>query len=323
MAMEVPVIDVSSLLNISASHDEVRNTVSEIGRACRDVGFFYAKNHNIPSSMIHQLFTEAEIFFSQAQEKKDKYAQNPTLKKRGYFNIGADIQGDLKEAYDCMPTWEKQDSYDVLNGQELIYDTNLPQTHEFKATVLNYFKYALSLSYSILQAFQMDLKVEPNFFRERFNKPSTLLRLLHYPPTEQGCIGNNEHTDYGSITILAQDNVGGLQIKQRNDSQWVNVAPIPDTLIINVGDMLARLTNDDYKATPHRVIRETSNKSRYSVPFFLEPNFDCLVDTLESCVTESNPKKYPPIVFGDYLGQKLSDTYERADQQNTAINKVN
>jgi len=183
MATEVPVIDVSSLLNTSASNDKIRNTVSEIGRACRDVGFFYVKNHNIPSSLIHQLFTEAEIFFSQPQEIKNKYLQNPALKTRGYFNIGAEKvnnkidekefkegthsdynQGDLKEGYDCMFTWEKQDSYDFLNGQELIYDTNFPQTHEFKSTFLSYFKYALSLSYSFLQAFQMDLKIEPNFF---------------------------------------------------------------------------------------------------------------------------------------------------------------
>jgi len=153
------------------------------------------------------------------------------------------------------------------------------------------------------------------FFRQRFNKPSTLLRLLHYPPlNERGRIGCNEHTDYGCLTILAQDNVGGLQVKPRNDSQWIDVVPIPDTLIINLGDMMTRWTNEDYKATPHRVITETSKKSRYSIPFFFEPNFDCLVDTLECCVTESKPKKYPnPVVYGDYLTWRLSDTFVKID----------
>jgi len=151
--------------------------------------------------------------------------------------------------------------------------------------------------------------------KRNLKKPSTEIRLLHYPPqiSENGTvlskrIGVGEHTDFGIITVLAQDSMGGLQVKPRNSDNWIDIKPIPNTLIVNLGDMMSRMTNELYLAATHRVITETFSKSRYSIPFFFDPPYDYIVEPLLSCVDEKCPPKYKPIRYGDYIKGRFEET---------------
>jgi len=138
------------------------------------------------------------------------------------------------------------------------------------------------------------------------------LRFIHYPPIQGKALsdqlGAGAHTDYGCITILHQDNIGGLQVQDKQ-GQWIDATPVEGSFVINVGDMMARWSNDRYTSTAHRVINP-SGAERYSMPFFVEPNFDTTIEALEGCYDEKNPAKYPQVSAGNYLLSRFEETYE-------------
>jgi isopenicillin N synthase-like dioxygenase len=142
-----------------------------------------------------------------------------------------------------------------------------------------------------------------------FEKPTTFLRLLHYPtqPEEGGLFGSAPHTDYGYITLLAQDDVGGLEVKNRAGN-WIAAPPIPDTFVMNVGDILARWSNDSFVSTPHRVINR-SGRERYSQPFFFDPSMDEMIEALPTCVPAGTEPKYSPVLYGAYLMERIDRNY--------------
>ena len=163
----------------------------------------------------------------------------------------------------------------------------------------------------ILEAFALTLQLPTNFFRERYKRPLVRARLLHYPHQEPSHsdeqFGAAEHTDYGAITILWQDEVGGLQVKNRS-GQWMDAAPIANTFVINIGDMLERWSNHLFVSTPHRVINR-SGRERYSIPVFYDPDYDAVISCLPHCASAENPEQYPPIVSGDYITARYDGTY--------------
>jgi isopenicillin N synthase-like dioxygenase len=175
--------------------------------------------------------------------------------------------------------------------------------------MLAYFDACAALGLRIHRAFARDLGLPLGFFDDKFDRPMATLRLLRYPaaPNQSDAdVGAGVHTDYGNITLLATDDVGGLQARRR-DGRWIDAPPLTGAFVVNIGDCLMRWTNDIYVSTPHRVIN-TSPRERYSIAFFFDPNPDAEVAAIPSYLTEGAPK-YPPILAADYLKQRLDATY--------------
>jgi len=159
-------------------------------------------------------------------------------------------------------------------------------------------------------AIASDLGLPTHYFDDKLDRPMATLRLLHYPPREAAAsdkLGAGVHTDYGSVTLLLTDEVGGLEVRKR-DGTWIKAPPMKGAFVCNIGDCLMRWSNDIYVSTPHRVV-SPPGRDRYSVAFFLDPNPEALVDCLPGCSGPDRPAKYPPILASDYLRQRLDATY--------------
>ena len=180
--------------------------------------------------------------------------------------------------------------------------------------MLAYFDAVWMLGRRLHSAFATDIGIAKDFFEDKLDRPLATLRLLHYParPAEPdaGQLGAGEHTDYGCVTLLATDEVGGLEVCTRA-GEWVAAPYVPNTFICNIGDCLMRWTNDTYVSTPHRVV-SPAGRERYSIAFFLDPNPDAVIECLPGCDTADNPSRYDAIRGDDYLASRLNPTYEKA-----------
>jgi len=308
----IPVIDISCFLSDQPQDLDIlfkkQLVAQEIRQACINIGFFYIQNHKVPKELIQQTFSNANDFFSLPQEKKDENKLNSIF--RGYFALGKEITkgvGDCKEGYDLgleLPL----DHPDVVAKKPLHGPNPWPPLPAFKETMLCYCNALMELGKAITRGIALSLELKEDYFNELYgSNPILFFRLLNYPSTQIPTLGVGEHTDYGCITILAQDEVGGLQIMNKQ-GEWQTAPPIPDTFVVNIGDMLQIWTNDHYQATLHRVI--TSNKRRQSLAFCYEPNFDSIVIPVSTCTKEA-PSKYQPISYGEYVMQKINSSFPK------------
>ena len=185
-----------------------------------------------------------------------------------------------------------------------------PKMPDFRDTMLDYFNRVWRLGRDLHRGFALDLGLEPDYFEMRLDRPNATLRLLHYPqsavPLSEGQLGAGVHTDYGNVTLLATDEVGGLMVQDRS-GRWLDASVIPDTFVCNIGDCLMRWSNDVYVSTPHKVVNP--GKDRYSVAFFLDPNPDAIVACLPTCISADRPAKYQPITGAEFLRSRLEPTY--------------
>ncbi|TIV95831.1 MAG: isopenicillin N synthase family oxygenase, partial [Mesorhizobium sp.] len=182
---------------------------------------------------------------------------------------------------------------------------------EFRELTYGYHQKMVDLAKKLLQGIALSLDLSESYFENLMRNPISLQRLLHYPPqsgyVSEDMIGIGAHTDSGNLTILAQDDVGGLQVMNR-DGDWVEGIPVRGTFVINIGDLIQRLTNDLYIANMHRVVN-TSGRERYSMPFFVDCDFDAIIEPLPSCVTDSNPRRYKPVTCGEYKLGRFATSY--------------
>jgi isopenicillin N synthase-like dioxygenase len=216
---------------------------------------------------------------------------------------------DLKESFNFAYPFRPGDP-ELSAGRTLVGLNQWPAGEpEWRAVLEAYYATVFELGQRILQAFAVTLDLPGDFFRMRYRKPLVRARLIHYPPQPADSEAQSaaEHTDYGTITILWQDAVGGLQVRNRA-GDWVDAPPIEDTFVINIGDMLQRWSNDRFVSTPHRVLN-TSGRERYSIPVFYDPDYDTVVECLPHCATMETPARYPPIVAGDYINSRYDSSY--------------
>lgn len=306
------VIDLSGLKERSPV--AVERIAKKIGTACRDVGFFYIRNHGISQHLIDNVFAASQKFFALPLDSKNGLSIAKSKHNRGYAGISSERldskNADLKEAFNVGLDLDPQDP-EVLNNKPFrgvnLWPEKLPQ---FRSTVLDYFNEAWRLGCDLHLAIAADLGLPPSFFADKFDRPMATLRMLHYPPRPAGAassVGAGEHTDYGSLTLLLTDDAGGLEVCRR-DGTWVSAPPIPGAFVCNIGDCLMRWSNDIYLSTPHRVTNP-AGRDRYSVAFFLDPNPDTLVECLPGCSNDKVPAKYPAILAADYLKSRLEATY--------------
>ncbi|KAE8885771.1 hypothetical protein PF005_g19903 [Phytophthora fragariae] len=288
----------------------------QLRRACTDVGFFYLVQHGISADLLAQVYAEMTTFFSQPLEEKRKVLANAAM--RGYTPLheetldpAVQTQGDTKEGfYICRHV--------PLGSAELQLPLHGPNVFPaaatfptFRATMETYYAAMCALGFRVAQLFAQAAG-QPGHFDGPglFDRPMAALRLLHYAAEKSdvagGVFGAGAHTDYGLLTLLSTDAMGGLQI--RHEGQWVDVPPRADAFVVNIGDMAERFTNGQFRSTLHRVVN-TSGGERYSVPFFYEPHFTCQVECFPSCVSAENPAKYPPTTSGQHLVDMYKQTH--------------
>jgi isopenicillin N synthase-like dioxygenase len=302
---EVPVIDFTAFREGGAAGKATVATA--IREACEDTGFFYLSGHGIAQSQIDAIFAASRRFFALPFEERLKVRLTPQ-QNRGYQPLGSRMYGDKADAPDLNESFKYQhelppDDPDILDGNRVhaanLWPENLPGWRE---TLIGYYDQMERLTDGLLRGFALALDLPEGYFHAFYRKPLTQINLLHYPPhppvTPGRQYGLRPHSDTTAFTVLAQGEVGGLQVEQGGD--WIEAPPLGGTFVINIGDMMARWTNDRFASTPHRVINR-SGLERYSVPFFAIPDFDAVVECLPSCAGPGRPAKYPPLRVGDFM----------------------
>ena len=313
---QLPVIDITPLYDIEDPNYAV--VCTQIDTACREWGFFYIRGYK--NNSLETVQHLAKTFFSKSLlEKLEIDIQKNKSSHRGYGALGVeqlnpDLPHDFKEVYD-MGVHLELTHPDVINKKPLRGPNIYPNIENWESVMENYFSEMIDLGKVLLNAMSHAIGLPQNYFEECLKESLCALRLIHYPPsqnTQAGHFQAGAHTDYGCVTILAQDDIGGLQVQDVNGN-WIDAPPIPNTYVINIGDMMARWSNDLYKSTPHRV-SSPSSKQRFSFPFFIQPSPNTLIHCLPNCYNESNPSKYSPITSMDYLQSRFDATYKhRAD----------
>ncbi|XP_042492376.1 2-oxoglutarate-Fe(II) type oxidoreductase hxnY isoform X2 [Macadamia integrifolia] len=321
------VSNVSVLNRIDLSSPDIQKSVSLLEQACLDSGFFYVVNHGISQDFMDEVFSQSKRFFDLPNDTKMKLLRNE--KHRGYTPILDElldpvnqVNGDYKEGYYIGVEVPEDDP----EAEKPFYGPNIwPATDllpGWRQTMEKYHQEALEVAKKVARIIALALNLDADFFDkpEMLGKPIATLRLLHYEglgrvtgrvsnPLE-GIYGAGAHSDYGLITLLATDEVVGLQIckdRYANPQIWEYVPPLKGAFIVNLGDMLERWSNCIFRSTLHRVLG--NGQERYSMAFFVEPSHECLVECLPSCKSEKNPPKFPPVKCETYLSQRYKDTH--------------
>ena len=275
MKDSLPIIDVAPLFG----RDGVarRGVADAIGRACRGNGFFYATGHGIDSALLARLDRAAREFFALPEPEKMNIAMARGGRAwRGFFPDGGELTSGKPDRKEGIYFGSELDDSDprVRAGLPLHGANQFPsRPPELRAAVLEYLNANMRAAHAIMEGIALSLGLDAQYFRTHYTSdPTILFRIFHYPSDtkDSGQWGVGEHTDYGLLTLLAQDDAGGLQVK--SPTGWTDAPPIPGTLVCNIGDMLDRLTGGLYRSTPHRA-RNVSGRGRLSFPFFFDPGF--------------------------------------------------
>jgi isopenicillin N synthase-like dioxygenase len=307
----VPLIDLEPLLGGAPAG--LARVAAEIGAAARDIGFFAVTNHGVPAAAVDALFGAAQTFFALPEAVKCETPIERSPHYLGYARMALEKldparPGDAKESFNMGREREPGDP-DLRAGAQFVGTNQWPQLPGFRDALVAYFDRMLGVCAQLHRAIAIDLGLEPDYFAARYNRSLSALRVLHYPPHpgafDGTLYGAGPHTDYGGITLLAQDDAGGLEVRRR-DGTWIAVEPAPDTFVCNIGDAMMRWTNDIYVSNAHRVVNR-SGRERYSAAFFYEPNPDALISCIPGC--EGAGARYAPIPFADYLRSRLEPTY--------------
>ena len=303
----LPVIDIAPLLDGSDKMGVAR----QIRWALSNTGFMYVKNHGIAQDFVDDVFGVTRRFFDLPMaEKMALHVGKSDVALRGYIepfgeNVDPTKSKDLKECFDLGP--ERATVEGPFFGPNP-WPANFP---EFRELVYGYHERMVDLSKKLLRGIALSLDLPETWFEPLMKDPISIQRLLHYPSqtghVDENIIGIGAHTDYGNLTILAQDDVGGLQVMNR-DGDWVEGTPVRGSFVINIGDLIQKLTNDIYLANMHRVIN-TSGRERYSIPFFIDADFDAVIAPLPSCVSEANPRRYEPVTCGAHKFGRFAASY--------------
>ena len=314
----IPVVDFEPFLKGDLAAR--RQVAATIGRACREVGFFYVKNHGVPAELIERTRAEMKRFFDQPMDAKLRISVKRSKNHRGYFGWGEEnldpakqkIAGDLKEGVNIGRDLGPEDP-DVMAGTPLHGPNQWPDgLPGWREQMSRHYTVMQALGARILAAFALALELPETYFDPMIRKPMTTLRLLHYPPQQgqitEAQLGCGAHTDFGCFTMLWQDEVGGLQVRN-GAGEWVDATPMPGTFVLNVGDMMARWTNDRFASTFHRVIN-ASGRERYSMPYFFDPDFRADVSCLPTCLAPGETPRYPPTTGGQHLLDMIDATFE-------------
>ena len=307
----IPVVDLSTFVN--GNEDERANFVKSLGEAFHKVGFVGVVNHGIPKDLVDGFYSASKAFFSLPVSSKSKYKLEGLAGQRGYTSFGTEHAkqsnvADLKEFFQVGQFVEGE----VENPEEYPPNVITHETPEFSDLAEKLYKSFEEAGGHLLRAIALHLGLDESYFEEKIHNGNSILRSIHYPPiTEEPktAIRAEQHEDINLITLLVGASAGGLQLLNTQE-EWLDIVPEEDEIVINVGDMLQRLTNNYLKSTTHRVVnppKEQWHVPRLSIPFFLHPKSKMDLTCLDSCVTAENPLAYESITAGEYLDERLRE----------------
>ena len=295
------------------SEDSTRKQkfIKEIGAAFEDIGFVALRGHFLEPALVEHLYGQIKAFFQLPQETKDKYEIEGIGGQRGYTSFGKEHakgrkEGDLKEFWHFGQYVENNDTLKA----EYPENVSVAELPEFDAVGKETFQMLEKTARYVLRALALHLELEETYFDEWITNGNSILRPIHYPPIKEepkNAVRAAAHGDINLITLLMGAHGKGLQV-QNHEGEWVDAIAEPDQLMINVGDMLSRLTNNKFNSTIHLVVnppKELWVTSRYSIPFFMHPISEMPLNCLENCVDNENPKGFEDTTAGEYLHERL------------------
>ncbi|WP_271783569.1 isopenicillin N synthase family dioxygenase [Aquimarina algiphila] len=305
----IPSVDLADFLSDDPSRKQ--KFVNEIGKAYEEIGFVALKNHFLSEMLVENLYKEVKAFFALPIDTKEKYEIEGLGGQRGYTSFGKEHakgkkEGDLKEFWH----FGQEPDADANLTEEYPPNVTVNELKDFNETGMQAYRMLEKTGIYVLRALALYIGLDEYYFDHWASNGNSILRPIHYPPIKEepkGAVRAGAHGDINLITLLMGASTGGLQV-QRKDGEWIDAIPQEDELVINVGDMLERHTNNKLRSTIHKVInppKEQWSNPRYSIPFFMHPRSDMKLNCLEECITEDNPKQYEDITAGDFLHQRL------------------
>ena len=324
--LNVPIINIEPFLK--GSDEEKHQVAADVDRACRDIGFLVISGHGIETPLIQKVDSLSRQFFDLPVEEKMKVVRPAKDVTRGYIPLeaeavaasrGEQTAGDLNESFMTGPVdVDMSSAYYTCEAAGKHFHPNLwPETPaDLQNAYTEYYRAMGDLAMNVMRIFALGLKLPEHFFDDKVDRHISRIRVRNYPeptnPPKPGQLRVGAHSDYGSLTILkAEANPGGLEVYNKA-GEWTTVPVVENTFIVNIGELMARWTNDVWNSTLHRVINPPqgmeANSRRQSIVFFHNPNYDADVTCIESCTSKENPPKYPSTTSGEHLRAQFTRT---------------
>lgn len=305
----IPSVDLADFL--SDDPKKKQKFVDEIGSAYEEIGFVSLKNHFLDDKLTEELYKEVKNFFDLPIEVKRKYEIEGLGGQRGYVSFGKETAKG-KSVADLKEFWHfgQEPCEGAYLPEELPENVQVKELDRFNETGMQAFRMLEKTGVYVLRALAIYIGLDEFYFDPWVTNGNSILRPIHYPPITQepdDAVRAAAHGDINLITLLMGASAGGLQVL-RKDDKWIDAIPNENELVINVGDMLERLTNNKLRSTIHRVVnppKEEWSKPRYSIPFFMHPRGDMKLNCLPECIDEDHPKAHPDITAGEFLHQRL------------------
>jgi isopenicillin N synthase-like dioxygenase len=309
----IPVLDIGPYL--AGNSGAAAPLARAVARTCEDTGFLVVANHGIPHRLVEDTFAVATEFF--ARPDADKLALKVGKYNIGYLPFGGQVVRHSPVNRNTRPNFSESfyitrdrapDHPDIVGNKPLVgLNKWPPDMPELRAATTAYYAAMEAMTARLVPIVATALDLPPDYFAEAFAEPNCTIRLIHYPPhpnPEENEFGFAPHTDNNFLTFLAQSRLPGLEVRTA-EGEWIRPPTVPGTFVVNTGAMLARYSNDRFRATPHRVINRNGG-SRYAMPFFLGPNHDSTVDCVPTCVGPDNPPRYEPTTYGAFTERLLT-----------------
>jgi isopenicillin N synthase-like dioxygenase len=305
----IPVVDLDQFVN--GNEEQRAAFVKELGKAFHEVGFVGVRNHGVPQDLVDSFYAASKAFFSQPVEVKKAYEIEGLAGQRGYTAFGTE-KAKQSEVADLKEFYQIGQVADLADKEEYPENPVVTEVEAFTDNGFELYKAFEKSGGALLRAIALHLELDENYFDSKIENGHSILRTIHYPPIThepKSAIRAEQHEDINLITLLVGASAGGLQLLNA-ENEWLDIVPGEDEIVINVGDMLQRLTNNYLKSTTHRVVNPPKaewHKPRLSIPFFLHPKSNMKLDCLDFCVTDDRPLAYEPTTAGDYLDERLRE----------------
>ena len=310
-SMSIPSLDLSDFL--SGDPSRKGKFIRSLGKAYEEVGFVAIKNHGFEDQLKDELYDQVKNFFELSTAEKAEYERPELNGQRGYNSFGKE-HAKGNDSPDLKEFWQFGQCIEGDHERKATYPKNVSvkELPQFNPIGMKTYKKLEEIGAEVLKAIAIYLGLEDDFFDGKVKNGNSILRAIHYPPITsepKDSVRAAEHEDINLITLLMGASAEGLEVLSRQ-GEWVSVTALPEHLVVNVGDMLQRLTNSKLRSTTHRVVNPPKEKwgsSRYSIPFFLHPVEEMDLASLDSCIDEEHPKEFEDLTAGAYLDERLAE----------------